>query len=130
MAQVKIYSSDYCPYCHRAKALLRARGVTDWEEVVVDGQPVRALRWPRWWAAPACRRFSSMASTWAVATTCTLWMPRAVCATAGSGLSHNPGVWLGPLRERSCGGLCCVCPTRKCRMSESLIPCSKSSVCT
>lgn len=43
MAQVKIYSSDYCPYCHRAKALLRARGVTDWDEVVVDGQPaVRA----------------------------------------------------------------------------------------
>lgn len=43
MAQVKIFSSDYCPYCHRAKALLQARGVTDWEEVVVDGQPdVRA----------------------------------------------------------------------------------------
>ena len=43
MAHVKIYSSDYCPYCHRAKALLRARGVTDWDEVVVDGQPaVRA----------------------------------------------------------------------------------------
>jgi len=43
MAQIKIYSSDYCPYCQRAKALLRARGVTEWEEVVVDGQPdVRA----------------------------------------------------------------------------------------
>lgn len=43
MAHVKIYSSDYCPYCHRAKALLRERGVTDWEEIVVDGQPdVRA----------------------------------------------------------------------------------------
>jgi glutaredoxin 3 len=43
MAQVKIYSSDYCPYCQRAKALLRQRGVTDWEEVVVDGKPdVRA----------------------------------------------------------------------------------------
>ncbi len=43
MAHVKIYSSDYCPYCHRAKALLRARGVSDWEEVCVDGQPqVRA----------------------------------------------------------------------------------------
>ncbi len=43
MAQVKIYSSDYCPYCHRAKALLRERGVSDWEEVVVDGKPdVRA----------------------------------------------------------------------------------------
>ena len=43
MAQVKIYSSDTCPYCHRAKALLRARGVTEWDEVVVDGRPdVRA----------------------------------------------------------------------------------------
>ena len=43
MAQVKIYSSDTCPYCHRAKALLRARGVTQWEEIVVDGRPdVRA----------------------------------------------------------------------------------------
>ncbi len=43
MAQVKIYSSDYCPYCQRAKALLRERGVTEWEEVVVDGKPdVRA----------------------------------------------------------------------------------------
>ena len=43
MNPVKIYSSDYCPYCHRAKALLRARGVQQWEEIVVDGQPdVRA----------------------------------------------------------------------------------------
>lgn len=43
MAQIKIYSSDYCPYCHRAKALLQARGVTDYEEIVVDGKPdVRA----------------------------------------------------------------------------------------
>ncbi|HAJ12317.1 MAG: glutaredoxin 3 [Hydrogenophaga sp.] len=42
-AQVKIYSSDYCPYCMRAKALLQARGVTDYEEIVVDGRPdVRA----------------------------------------------------------------------------------------
>ncbi len=43
MAHVKIYSSDYCPYCSRAKALLRERGVTEWEEIVVDGKPdVRA----------------------------------------------------------------------------------------
>lgn len=43
MAQVTIYSSDYCPYCHRAKALLRARGVTEWDEINVDGRPeVRA----------------------------------------------------------------------------------------
>ncbi|MEN9904346.1 MAG: glutaredoxin [Pseudomonadota bacterium] len=39
MAHVKLYSSDYCPYCHRAKALLRARGVSDWEEIRVDGNP-------------------------------------------------------------------------------------------
>jgi glutaredoxin 3 len=39
MAQVKIYSSDYCPYCMRAKALLRERGVQQWEEIVVDGKP-------------------------------------------------------------------------------------------
>ena len=39
MADVKIYSSDYCPYCQRAKALLRERGVTDWEEIGVDGKP-------------------------------------------------------------------------------------------
>jgi len=43
MAQITVYSSDYCPYCHRAKALLRERGVTHWEEIVVDGRPeVRA----------------------------------------------------------------------------------------
>jgi glutaredoxin 3 len=39
MAHVKIYSSDYCPYCSRAKALLQQRGVTDYEEIVVDGKP-------------------------------------------------------------------------------------------
>jgi glutaredoxin 3 len=42
MASVRIYSSDYCPYCSRAKALLAQRGVTDYEEIVVDGNP--ALR--------------------------------------------------------------------------------------
>ncbi|OYX55189.1 MAG: glutaredoxin 3 [Comamonadaceae bacterium 32-67-11] len=39
MAQITLYSSDYCPYCHRAKALLRARGVQAWDEIVVDGRP-------------------------------------------------------------------------------------------
>jgi glutaredoxin 3 len=43
MAHVKIYSSDFCPYCTRAKSLLRERGVHDFEEIVVDGKPdVRA----------------------------------------------------------------------------------------
>jgi len=38
LAHVKIYSSDYCPFCSRAKALLQQRGVTDYEEIVVDGK--------------------------------------------------------------------------------------------
>ena len=43
MAHVKIFSSDFCPYCTRAKSLLRERGVHDFEEIVVDGKPeVRA----------------------------------------------------------------------------------------
>jgi glutaredoxin 3 len=43
MAHVKMYTSNYCPFCSRAKALLQQRGVADLEEVVVDGAPeVRA----------------------------------------------------------------------------------------
>ena len=41
MAQVLIYSSDWCPYCIRAKQLLASKGVA-FEEIRVDGQP--ALR--------------------------------------------------------------------------------------
>ncbi len=42
MAAVKMYTSAYCPYCSRAKALLQRRGVVDLEEVFVDGE--QALR--------------------------------------------------------------------------------------
>ena len=42
MADVLVYSSDYCPYCIRAKQLLKSKNVA-FEEVRVDGQPqVRA----------------------------------------------------------------------------------------
>ncbi len=41
MPQVLIYSSDWCPYCIRAKQLLASKGVA-FEEIRVDGQP--ALR--------------------------------------------------------------------------------------
>ncbi len=41
MASVVIYSSNYCPYCIRAKMLLNAKEV-DYQELVVDGEP--ALR--------------------------------------------------------------------------------------
>ncbi|MCK9534686.1 MAG: glutaredoxin 3 [Pseudomonas sp.] len=42
MAKVIIYSSDWCPFCIRAKALLSKKGVA-FEEIRVDGKPdVRA----------------------------------------------------------------------------------------
>ncbi|MFF7707509.1 glutaredoxin 3 [Pseudomonas sp. NPDC007930] len=38
MAKVVIYSSDWCPYCMRAKGLLNGKGA-DFEEIKVDGKP-------------------------------------------------------------------------------------------
>lgn len=38
MPRVVVYSSDWCPYCSRAKALLAKKGVA-FEEIRVDGQP-------------------------------------------------------------------------------------------
>ncbi|MDC8784168.1 glutaredoxin 3 [Roseateles koreensis] len=39
MASVKMYTTQVCPYCIRAKALLKQRGVTDIEEVRIDLDP-------------------------------------------------------------------------------------------
>lgn len=41
MRSVTVYSSMWCPYCHRAKQLLSRKGVA-FEEIEVDGAP--ALR--------------------------------------------------------------------------------------
>jgi glutaredoxin 3 len=41
VAKVEVYSTGYCPYCFRAKALLRSKGV-DFEEIDVTDDP--ALR--------------------------------------------------------------------------------------
>ncbi|WP_434708688.1 glutaredoxin 3 [Pseudomonas sp. R1-1] len=38
MSHVVVYSSDYCPYCSRAKHLLASKGVA-FEEIKVDGKP-------------------------------------------------------------------------------------------
>lgn len=38
MSNVIVYSSDYCPYCSRAKQLLASKGVA-FEEIKVDGKP-------------------------------------------------------------------------------------------
>ena len=37
MAVVTIYSSDWCPYCLRAKRLLKSKGVA-YDEICVDGR--------------------------------------------------------------------------------------------
>lgn len=39
MKPVKMYSTEYCPYCDRAKRLLRERGVEQIDEVRVDLNP-------------------------------------------------------------------------------------------
>ena len=39
MAPVKMYSTASCPYCVRAKALLRQRGVEAIDEIRVDERP-------------------------------------------------------------------------------------------
>ena len=41
MAEIIIYSTPICPYCMRAKALLKGKGVT-WQEIDVSRDP--ALR--------------------------------------------------------------------------------------
>lgn len=38
MSKVEIYTKGYCPYCHRAKALLEQKGV-DFIEYPIDQQP-------------------------------------------------------------------------------------------
>lgn len=38
MKEILVYSSDYCPFCHRAKALLKGKGV-QFKEINVDGNP-------------------------------------------------------------------------------------------
>ena len=38
MAHVRIYSTRWCGYCVRAKALLASRGI-DYEEVLLDQDP-------------------------------------------------------------------------------------------
>ena len=41
MNAVRMYTTQVCPFCIRAKALLRQRGVDQIDEVRVDLDPVR-----------------------------------------------------------------------------------------
>ncbi|MEQ1590312.1 MAG: glutaredoxin 3, partial [Gallionella sp.] len=39
MPKIVMYTTEVCPYCIRAKQLLRNKGVTEIEEIRVDLQP-------------------------------------------------------------------------------------------
>ncbi len=41
MAKVEVYTTSYCPYCTRAKSLLRAKGVSFTEIDVTDDPELR-----------------------------------------------------------------------------------------
>lgn len=44
MNAVRMYTTQVCPFCHRAKALLRQRGVAQIDEVRIDLDPVERDR--------------------------------------------------------------------------------------
>ena len=41
MPPIKMYSTGYCPYCVRAKALLQSKGVLAIEEIRIDTDPAQ-----------------------------------------------------------------------------------------
>ena len=46
MAKVLMYTTEWCPYCRRAEALLRAKGA-EIEKIDVDAQPDRRAEMQR-----------------------------------------------------------------------------------
>lgn len=44
MQAVRMYSTPWCPYCNRAKQLLKARGVTEIDDINVDDAPGERAR--------------------------------------------------------------------------------------
>ena len=41
MPHILLYTMGHCPYCRRAKALLREKGVTEWQEYDLEIVPNR-----------------------------------------------------------------------------------------
>lgn len=39
MAEITIYTTEWCGWCNRAKSLLRSKGIEEWTEINVDELP-------------------------------------------------------------------------------------------
>ncbi len=39
MAKVRMYSTQVCPYCQMAERLLRSKGITEVEKILIDKDP-------------------------------------------------------------------------------------------
>ena len=68
MSEVTIYSSDYCPFCIRAKQLLDSKKVR-YTEIVVDGKPAVRAEMTRLAGGrtSGARRSGSTTPTWVAA---------------------------------------------------------------
>jgi glutaredoxin 3 len=41
MPQITMYATDWCPYCQRAEALLRSKGVANIDKINIESHPER-----------------------------------------------------------------------------------------
>ncbi len=41
MAKVRMYSTQVCPYCQMAERLLRSKGITEVEKILIDKDPAQ-----------------------------------------------------------------------------------------
>ncbi len=41
MQPVRMYSTEWCPFCQRAKTLLKQRGIESFEDIRIDLEPAR-----------------------------------------------------------------------------------------
>jgi glutaredoxin 3 len=41
MPKLRLYTKSYCPYCDQARAILESGGVTDYDEISIDGNELK-----------------------------------------------------------------------------------------
>ena len=68
MPKVEVYTTTYCPFCARAKSLLKSKGVAFDEIDVTDDDNLRAKMIEMSGGAARCPKFSSTAKSSAAST--------------------------------------------------------------